>query len=63
MANLLQKRFSNQVFYVSIANADIESLTSLHRLFDKCLDHMLVNFEQNRTVGIAQNMRFLTKNG
>ena len=32
--------FSNRVFYVTIADADIESLHSLHTLFDKYLDHM-----------------------
>ena len=30
-----------------IANADIKSLNSLHILFYKYLDHMLVKFEQN----------------
>ena len=37
-------------FYVTIADADIESLKSLHTLCDKYLDHMLVKFEQNRMV-------------
>ena len=40
MANLL-------AFYVTIANADIGSLKSLHTLFDTYLDHMLVKFDQN----------------
>ena len=40
--------FSDQVFYVTIDDADIGSLKSLHTLFDKHLDHMRVNFEQNR---------------
>ena len=37
--------FSSRVFYITIANADIGSLKSLHTLFDKYLDHMLVEFE------------------
>ena len=37
-------------FYITIADADIGSLKSLHTLFDKYLDHMLVQFEQNRMV-------------
>ena len=34
-------------FHASVANADIGNLKSLHTLFDKYLDHMLVKFEQN----------------
>ena len=34
--------FSERVFYVTIVDADIKSLKSLHTLFDKYLDHMLV---------------------
>ena len=52
--------FSDWAFYVTIADADIGSLKSLHTLFDKYLDHMLVKFEQNRMVQI---LCFLTKNG
>ena len=37
------------------ANADIGSLRSLHTLFDKYLDHMLVKFEQNCMVQTTQN--------
>ena len=33
--------------FVTISNADIGSLKSLHTLFDKYLDHMLVILEQN----------------
>ena len=40
--------FSNRHF--KLPYADIRSLKSLHTLFDKCLDHMLVQFEQNRMV-------------
>ena len=38
--------FSDQAFYVTISDADIGSLKSLHTLFDKYLDHMLVTFDQ-----------------
>ena len=50
MANLLQKLISDRAFYVTIADADIGSLKSLHTLFDKYMDHMLATFEQNRLV-------------
>ena len=43
-----KKRFSVRVFYITIADADIVSLKFLHTLFDKYLDHMLVNLKQNR---------------
>ena len=36
--------------YFTFADADIGSLKSLHTLFDKYLDHMLVKFDQNRMV-------------
>ena len=42
--------FSDRVFFVTIADTDIKSLKSLHTLFDKYLDHMLGQFEQNRMV-------------
>ena len=48
-------QFSDRVFYVTIADAEIGSLKSLHTLFDKYLDHMLVKFEQNRMVRTIQN--------
>ena len=35
---------------ITITDADIESLKSLHTLFDKYLDHMLMKFEHNRMV-------------
>ena len=39
--------FFDRVFYITIAQADADtgSLKSLHTLFDKYLDHMLVKFE------------------
>ena len=52
------------IFYVTIADADIESLKSFYTLFDKYLDHMLVEFEQNRVVRTIQNIElFEKKNG
>ena len=52
--------FSDRAFYLFIylldsihwyaADANIGSLKSLHTLFDKYLDHMLVQFVQNRMV-------------
>ena len=59
MANLLQK--IDRAFYVTIADADIGSLKSLHTLFDKYLDHMLVKFEQNRKVRTIQNFVLFDK--
>ena len=41
--------------YITIADADIGSLKSLHTLFGEYLDHMLVKFEQNRIVRTIQN--------
>ena len=43
---------------ITIADADIGSLKSLHILFDKYLNHMLVKFDQNRRVRITQNFKF-----
>ena len=54
MANLLQKLIFRLVIYVTIADADIGSLKSLHTLFDKYLDQMLMKFEQNRMVQTIQ---------
>ena len=61
MANLLQKRFSDRTFYVTITDADIGSLKSLNTLFDKYLDYMLVQFEQNRMVQNIQNFELFRK--
>ena len=38
--------FSDQAFYVTITYADIQSLKSLHTLFGKYLDDILVKFEK-----------------
>ena len=50
MANLLQKIISDRSFDVTIADADTESLKSIHTIFDKFLDHMPAKSEQNRMV-------------
>ena len=55
-----KNEFSDRAFYVIIADADIGSLKSLHKLFDKYLDHMLVKFEQNRVV-LNKILSFFTK--
>ena len=60
MANLLQK-FSDRAFYVTIDNTAIGSLKSLHTLFVKYLDHMLVKFEQNHIVQNVQNFELFDK--
>ena len=53
---------SNRTFYVSIADADVDvDNVSLHTLFDKYLDHMLVKFEQNRMVQTIQNFELFDK--
>ena len=53
--------FSDRVLYVTISNADIGSLKSLHTLFDKYLDHMLVKFEQNCMVRTIRNFELFDK--
>ena len=50
MANLLQKLIFARIFNITIADVDIRNLKSLHTLFDRYLDHILVKFEQNRMV-------------
>ena len=60
-ANLLQKLIFRSGIYVTISDADIESLKSLHTLFDKYLDHMLVKFEQNHMVRTIQNLDLFDK--
>ena len=56
-----KKLLSDRAFYVTIADADIGSLKSLHKLFNKYLDHMLVKFEQNRMVWTIQNFVLFVK--
>ena len=47
-------------YYVTVADAEIGSLKSLHRptLFDKYSDHMVVKFEQNRMVRTPNYAKF-----
>ena len=52
---------SLKLFPATVANADIGSLKSLHTLFDKYLDHMLVKFEQNRMVQTTRNFELFGK--
>ena len=43
---ILRKLIFRSGIYVTIADADIRNLKSLHTLFGKYLDHMLVNVEK-----------------
>ena len=45
----------------TVANADIGSLKSLHTLFEKYLDYMLVKFEQNCVVQTTRNLELFDK--
>ena len=45
----------------AITDADIGSLKSLHTLFDKYLDHMLLKFVQNRKIKNVKNSEFFGK--
>ena len=47
--------FSDRVV-ITIDDADIGSLKSLHTLFDKYSEHMLMKFEQNHMVRTIQNL-------
>ena len=55
--------FRSGILYVTIAFADIGCLKSLHTLFDKYLDHMLVEFEQKRMVRTIKNFVLFDKKG
>ena len=59
--NILQKWIFRSTFYITITDADIASLKSLHLLFHKYLDHMQVKFEQNRMVRTIQNFELFDK--
>ena len=50
-----------KLFRTIIANADIESLKSLHTFLTKCLYHMLVEFEQIRIVQTTRNFEVFDK--
>ena len=47
--------FLIELLKVPLLMLTLEVLKSLHRLFDKYLDHMLVKFKQNRMVRTIQN--------
>ena len=49
------------MFCIIIADADIGSPKSLHTLFDKYLDHMLVKFERNCMVRNVQNLELFDR--
>ena len=51
------------IFYVTSDDADIGSLKSIHTLFDKYFDHMLVKFEQDCMVQTIPNFELFDKNG
>ena len=53
--------FYDRVFYVTITDAEIGSLNSLHTLCGKYLDHMLVEFEQNHMVQTTWNFELFDK--
>ena len=48
-------------FILPLLMLTLEVLKSLHTLFDKYLDHMLVKFEQKSMVRTLQNFEFFDK--
>ena len=50
-----------KLFPATVANADIGSLKSLHTLFDKYLDHMLVNLNKIVWFKLHEILSFLEK--
>ena len=50
-----------KLFRATLANADIESLKSLHTSFDTYLDSMLVKFKPNRIVQNVQTLELSHK--
>ena len=60
VANILQNWFSSRIFYVTISNAHIGSLNSLHTLFDKYFLPYAVEIVWSELYKI---LSFLTKNG
>ena len=61
MANLLQKLVFRLDIICYHSEADIESQKSVHTLFDKYLDHILVKFEQNRMIQDIQKFDLFGK--
>ena len=51
-----------KLLYVTVANANTESLKSLPILFDTYLDYMLAKFEPNRIVQKVKKIELLDKN-
>ena len=67
-ATVTQKSFNGNFtvkihFPIIFADADIGSLKSLHTLFDKYLDHMLVKIEQKAYGPNHKNFELFDKNG
>ena len=50
-----------KLFRATVANADILSLKSLHKLLNTYLDHILPKFESNRIVQNVQNFELYDK--
>ena len=50
-----------KLFRATVANADIGGQKSLHIFLKKCLYHMVVKFEQNRTIQTKRNFELLDK--
>ena len=61
MANIQQKLTFQSCILVTITDADIGSLKSLHTLFDKYLGYMLVKFEQTRIIQNIQKFELFGK--
>ena len=51
------------IFNITITDADIGNLKSLHTFFDTYLNHMLVKYEHNCMVRTIQNVELIDKNG
>ena len=60
-ANLLQKMIPDRIFYITVVDADIRGLQSLHTLFDKYLDHMLVKLNKIVWSELKRNWSFWQK--
>ena len=60
--DLVQFWDSDRAFFINIAgDPDIGSIKSLHTLFVKHLDHILVNFEQNRMFRTIESFELFDK--
>ena len=54
-------KFAIKTFCATVANANIGSLKSLPSLFDICLGHMMVKFEQNWLIRDIQNFELFER--